>query len=180
MKQLFSRLVFISLAIALLGVTSPALAETNLGIVNIQKIMKDSKAAQSIRTQLQAKQKSFQSELEAKEKALYAEDQALAKEQATAKDKAAFEQKVKEFRTKAASAQRDAQTKKAQLDKAFAGALEQIQTTVVAIVKDVATEKKMNAVVTSSQVLYADGGLDITAEVLKRLDGKLPSVSVKF
>jgi outer membrane protein len=66
------------------------------------------------------------------------------------------------------------------LDKAFSGALEQIQTTVGTIVKEVAAEKKMNAVLSSSQVLYSEAGMDITDEVLKRLDTKLPTVAVKF
>ncbi len=87
--------------------------------------MKESKAASSVRGQLQAKQKAFQGELDAKEKALQAEDQALVKEKNTA-DKAAFEKKVKDFREKASNEQRAIQSKKAGLDKAFSGALEEI------------------------------------------------------
>ncbi len=171
-------------ALAALGMatlaSAPALADTSIGVVNVQKIMRDSKAAQSVRAQLQAKQKAFQADLDAREKQLYSEDQALAKEQATAKDKAAFEKKVKDFRAKAAAAQRDVQTKKQQLDKAFEGALSQIQTTVGSIVKEVASEKKMNTVVSSSQVLYSEPAMDVTEEVLKRLDTKMPTVAVKF
>ncbi len=164
---------------AMLSLASPAFAETTVGVVNIQQIMRDSKAANSVRNQLKEKQKSFQSDLDSKEKQLLAEDQALAKQSETA-DKKAFEQKVKDFRTKAANAQREVQTKKIQLDKAFAGALEQIQTTVLAIVKEVATEKKLTLVLTSSQVLYADSSLDITRDVQARLDSKLPNVKVNF
>jgi Skp family chaperone for outer membrane proteins len=169
---------FLLLAATLLA-ASPALADDTIGVVNIQKIMKDSKAANSVRGQLKEKQKSFQSELDAKEKALYTEDQSLVKQSNTT-DKAAFDQKVKDFRAKAADAQREVQNKKLQLDKAFAGALEQIQTTVIAIVKDVAAEKKLSLVVTSSQVLYNDPALDITAEVQQKLDAKLPNVTVNF
>lgn len=160
-------------------IASPALAETNTGVVNIGKIMQASKAATSVRSQLQAKQKSFQADLDAKEKALYAEDQALVKQKDSA-DKAAFEKKVKDFRAKAATEQRQVQEKKAQLEKAFAGALEEIQKTVNDIVKQVATEKKLNLVVSASQVLYTDPALDITDEVLSRLDSKLSTVAVKF
>ena len=158
---------------------SPAFAETSIGVVNIAKIMKESKAASSVRGQLQAKQKAFQGELDAKEKALQAEDQALVKEKNTA-DKAAFEKKVKDFREKASNEQRAIQSKKAGLDKAFSGALEEIQKNVLDIVKQVSAEKKMNLVLSSAQVLYGEPTLDITDEVLKRLDAKLPSVAVKF
>lgn len=158
---------------------TPALAETATAVVNVAKIMRDSKAAVSVRNQLQAKQKSFQADLDAKEKALLAEDQALVK-QKDSTDKAAFEKKVKDFRAKAAGEQRAVQEKKAALDKSFAGALEEIQKNVLDIVKQVATEKKLNLVVSSAQVLYSDAALDVTDEVLKRLDSKLPTVAVKF
>ncbi len=170
---------FLFLLAATLCVASPAFAETAVGVVNIQQIMRDSKAANSVRSQLKDKQKGFQAELDTKEKALLAEDQSLVKQSSTV-DKAAFDQKVKDFRSKAAGAQREVQTKKLQLDKAFAGALEQIQTNVLTIVKEVAAEKKLNVVLTSSQVLYNDSSLDITAEVQKRLDSKLPNVKVNF
>ncbi|OYW14066.1 MAG: hypothetical protein B7X02_00875 [Rhodospirillales bacterium 12-54-5] len=167
---------FTALAI---GFATPALADSALGVVNVQKIMHDSKAAADVSSQLQAKQKSFQGELDAKEKSLLAEDQSLSKARSTmAKD--AFEQKVKDFRSKTADAQREVQVKKAQLDKAYTGALEKIQTTVSDIVKDIASEKKLSLVVTSGQVLYADPSLDITDDVLKRLDSKLPNVKVNF
>ena len=167
---------------ALLALTAfalPAHAETAIGIVNIQKIMNDSLAAKSVRDQLQSKQKSFQSELDAKEKALMKEDQDLIKQRANM-EKDAFEQKVKSFRERAAKAQGEIQAKKASLDKAFAGALEQIQTNVVAITASVAKEKKLNVVISSAQVLYGDASLDITDEVLSQLNKKLSSVTLKF
>ncbi len=173
------RSVLVALA-AIFALSAPAFADTAVGVVNIQQIMRDSKAANSVRDQLKAKQQTFQADLEGKEKALQTEDQTLAAESKITKDKTAFEQKVKDFQAKAATAQRDVQTKKADIDKAFAGALEQIQGNVLTIVKEVAAEKKLNLVLTSSQVLYNDTSLDITAEVQQRLDAKLPSVKVNF
>lgn len=172
------KLWMIVLATAALAAT-PAMADNTTGVVNVGKIMQASKAAVSVRSQLQAKQKAFQADLDAKEKQLYSEDQALVKQKDSA-DKAAFEKKVKDFRAKAANEQRDVQAKKAQLDKAFAGALDEIQKTVLDIVKQVAAEKKLNLVVSASAALYVDPSLDITDEVLSRLDSKLPSVAVKF
>jgi Skp family chaperone for outer membrane proteins len=176
MKHVFFSLVAITIATVF---ALPAHAESAVGVVNIQKIMAESAAAKSVRDQLQSKQKAFQAELDGKEKALLAEDQNLSKQQANM-EKAAFEQKVKDFRAKAAAAQREIQGKKASLDKAFAGALEQIQTNVVNITSEVAREKKLNLVISSAQVLYADTSLDITTDVLARLNKKLPSVSLKF
>lgn len=150
-----------------------------VGVVNIQQIMRESKAASSVREQLKNKQKAFQSELDAKEKALQQEDQSLAKQQANLSQEA-FSQKVKAFQQKAISARQEIQNKRAQLDKGFSGALANIQNTTLGIIKDVAKEKNLKLVVSSSQVLYSDNAMDITSEVLSRLNSKLPSVSVSF
>lgn len=179
MKTVVTRLVLSLAVLGLVAATQPAMAETTVGVVNTQKIMRDSKAAQSVRSQLQAKQKAFQADLDAKEKQLLAEDQALVKQRSTM-EQAAFEQKVKDFRTKAASAQREVQQKKLAVDKALATSLENIQKTVLDITKQVAAEKKISLVLSSAQVLHAEASLDITEEVLKRLNQKLPTVSVNF
>lgn len=171
---------FILALAATLALATPAFAETSIGVVNIQKIMRESKAANSVRAQLNEKQKSFQAEYDSKAKAIYAEDQALVKQSGTVTDKAAFEQKVKDFRSKADTVEKEIQTKKMQLNKGFNSALEQIQQNVITIVKEIAAEKKLTLVVGSGQVLYADNSLDITNEVQQRLDAKLPNVKISF
>jgi hypothetical protein len=55
MKTNLTRIVLVTAMLSLVAV--PALANTAMGVVNVQKIMRDSKAAQSVRAQLQAKQK---------------------------------------------------------------------------------------------------------------------------
>jgi len=160
-------------------IASPALADTAIGVVNFGKITQTSKAATAVQNQVKAKQKAMQSEADAKEKALLAEDQALVKQKDGA-DKAAFEAKVKAFREKAAKEQRAWQEKKVGLNKSTGEALDTIQKSLVEVVKQVAAEKKLTLVISSAQVLYNDPALDITDEVLKRLDAKLPTVTVKF
>ncbi|MFM9890833.1 MAG: OmpH family outer membrane protein [Rickettsiales bacterium] len=167
---------------ALLGsmlFVTPALADTAIGMVNVAKILHDSKAATSIRAQVQAKQKDFQAQLDSKGKELQSEQQALVK-QKDAIDKDAFNKKVQEFRQKEATAQKNVQEKSVQLDKSVNDALGEVQKVINDIVKDVATEKKMTLVVSAGIVLYGDSSLDITDEVLKRLDSKLTTVPVKF
>lgn len=170
--------IFLTLAATLLLAT-PALADGGIGVVNVAKILHDSKAATSIRTQVQSKQKDFQTQLDAKGKELQNEQQALVK-QKDAIDKDAFNKKVQEFREKEAAAQKAVQEKSVQLDKSVNEALADVQKATNDIVKDVATEKKMSLVVSAGVVLYGDAALDITDEVMKRLDAKLPSITVKF
>jgi Skp family chaperone for outer membrane proteins len=176
------------LAAALLSTAAlPALAQepasliasTRTAVVNIQMIMRDATAAKSVRDQLEAKQKAYQAEIAKKEEALQKEDQELGKQRATlAKD--VFETKVKALREKATTTQKEVASKKATLDSAFESALGQIQKAVSDIITEMAKEKGFVVALPSSQILYADSSLDISQEVLAKLNSKLPKIDVKF
>lgn len=154
-------------------------AAGNIAVLNIQDIMRESEAGKSIKAQLEQKQKSFQSELSSKEEQLQKENQELGKQRSVlAKD--AFEQKMREFNTKASEAQRDVQSKKSMLDRGFNQAVGEIQKTVNTILEEMAKEKGFALVIPTQQILYNDAKLDITKEVLDRLNKTLPKVTVNF
>lgn len=167
------------LAVFLLAAPGYASADAKIAVLNIQEIMRDSLAAKSIRQKLEDKQKSFQAEMSAKEQDLQEKERNLAKQRSVLAPEE-FEKKVKEFRDQATQAQRDVQNKRAQLDKAFADALADIQKSVVGIVEDMSKEHQFTAVIPTSQLLYANPELDITSEVLQKLNKELPSVTVNF
>ena len=168
--------------IALAAFAAPSFAEdakTDISVVNIQQVMKDSTAAKSVREQLEAKQKAFQSEITKKEESLQNEDKELAKQQKVL-SKEAFAEKAKAFRAKATEVQKEVQSKKALLDAAFERSLGDIQKSVNEVIAELAKEKGFKLAVPTSQILYSDSDMDISAEVLKRLNKKLPKVDVKF
>lgn len=167
-------------AIATLALQGSAFAEgSKIAIVNIQSIMRDSTAAKSIRTQLESKQKAYQAEISKKEEEMQKEEQSLGSQRETL-SKEAFEKKVNAFRTKATSMQKDVQGKKATLDSAFEKALNDVQKVVNDIITELAKSKGFNVAIPSSQLLYAEPEMDITSEVLTKLNAKLPNVTVKF
>lgn len=152
---------------------------TRMAVVNITGIMRDASAAQSVRAQLEAKQKAYQAEIAKKEEALQKEDAELTKQRASL-TKEQFEAKVKAFRDRATATQKEVASKKATLDNAFEGALAQIQQAVTQIIAEMSREKGFAVALPTSQILYAVDGLDISAEVLQRLNARLPKVDVKF
>lgn len=173
-------------AIALLAFASPAVAAdaapsaaVNVAVVNIQQVMRDSTAAQNVREQLEAKQKGFQADISKKEEALQKEDKELSKKRSVL-SKEAFEEKARVFRSKATDVQKEVQEKKAVLDAAFERALAEIQKSVTEVIGEMSKEKGFALAVPTSQILYSDEKLDISAEVLKRLNQKLPKLDVKF
>ncbi len=175
-RHLFSAVFFASVLFIFSAVSAQA---ADLAVVNIQQIMKDSTAAQAARQQLQAKQKQFQEEISAKEKELQKEDQELAK-QRSLMDQDAFKQKIAAFQQKANGVQKDVREKRQTFTKAYEDAISQLHTRVTGIIADLAKEKGFQLAVPTSQILYADPALDISAEVLSRLNKQMPSLTVKF
>ena len=55
-----------------------------------------------------------------------------------------------------------------------------VETTALDVIAEIAAERKANLVLTRAAVLFEAGGLDITAEVVKRLDTKLPALAVNL
>lgn len=175
--------IFYSLFVsASLVISAPVFAEDakqQIAVVNIQAVMKDSTAAQNVREQLESKQKSFQTSISKKEEELQKENKELG-ERKSVMAKAEFDKKVSAFRSKATEMQKDVKDKKDMLDGAFERSLNDIQKVVTDIISDIAKEKGFVMAVPTSQILYADKSLDISTEVLDRLNKKLPKLEVKF
>lgn len=174
------------LMLAALLLAAPAVAADGnmIAVVNIQQIMRESTAAKSATTQLENKQKAYQAELNKKDEALQKEDKELGKQRGVL-SKEAFEEKTRAFRAKVTDVQKEVQSKKAMLDNGYGRALAEIQKAISEIIADMAKEKGFVLAVPTQappawQVLYADSKLDITAEVLEKLNKKLPKLDVKF
>ena len=107
------------------------------------------------------------------------EDQALGKQKASLSAEA-FEKKRKDFQTKVAGVQRDVQKKRGQLEAAYTEALGKVQKTVLEIIKGIAEEKGFTLAIPASQALYFQTDMDISTEVLSKLNGKLSTVEVEI
>jgi Skp family chaperone for outer membrane proteins len=169
----------IGLTFALLFSAVAAEAANTIATVNIPEIMQKSTAAQSIKEQLDSKQKAFQTEMTKKEEQLNNEEQDIRKQKGVLSPDA-LDKKIKAFKTKAAAAQKDVQSKRAELDSAFSESLSQIQKAVYDIVATMAKEKSFIIVMPTTQLLWADPTLDITNDVLTKLNSTLPKVTVTF
>ncbi len=149
----------------------------DIAIVDVQKVLQESAAAQDIREQISKKQNDYQTEISKQEESLRAEEKKLNEQKGILSDKA-FEKKRDEFKEKVMKFQRNYQEKRASLDKSLNDALGQIQENVLKIIADLAEEKKFKIAIPSSQVMFAQANLNITDEVLKKLNDKLKKVSV--
>lgn len=169
----------IGLALACIFSAATAGAANNIATVNIPEIMQKSTAAQSIKEQLDSKQKAFKAEMTKKEEKLNAEEKEISKQRSVLSADA-MEKKIKAFKAKYTEAQKDVQAKRAELESAFSNSLGDIQKAVYDIVGQMAKEKGYIVVLPNTQILWSDPSLDITNDVLAKLNSTLPKVTVTF
>ena len=177
MKQIVF-LVMLALAVM---VASPAMAAGEnlpIGVVDMQAVIRGSSAVKNINSQIEAKKKVFQNEISAQEEKLRKAGDKLKKDKAVLSEEK-FKEKRKQFQNDVAKVQRDVQERRVKLEKAYAAALKQVQKKIAEIIKAKATAKKLEMVVPSSQILYADETMNMTDVVLKQLNSTLPKVAVK-
>jgi outer membrane protein len=148
-----------------------------IGIVDIQALLRDSKAGKSIQKQMEGLQKTFRDDVAKQEKDLRAADEQLGR-QRTVLSQEAFEAKRLELQKEIAQAQGKVQEKKRILDTAFGKAVEQVQNKAVQIIAKVAEQKKLLLVIPRTQVVLAENSMDLTQTVMSDLDKDLTSVKV--
>ncbi len=177
---MMKRLAFI-FALLLLPMT-PGWAEeaaaarpTKMAVVDVQEIMKQSKAASKLRDQLEAQKNTLQKDLSKEEDGLRDQEKELAdKRSVMAAD--AFEQKRRDFQDKVAAFQKKVQERSRELDQKFASGSSQIRKTMLEAVADVADKNSYTMVFSRADLLIFDKTLDVTDQVLKIVDQKLPEV----
>jgi Skp family chaperone for outer membrane proteins len=119
----------------------------------------------------------FQGEIEVEENGLRQAEQSLAKE----RDKLApqaYTQREQQLRRRFSAVETHVQGRRKQLDQSFTDSMNAVRTALLEVVDKVARERGANLVVVKQQTLWTDLPIDITDEVLKRLDQKLPQVPV--
>lgn len=154
-------------------------SSVSVAVLDLQKIMKESAAAKSIREQIEKKREQFQQEVSKDEDRLRKRDKDLA-EQRSLMAPEKFEQERNSFKTEVETVQKEVQKKRLQLDRAYSKALAEVQDSITAIVKELSAEKKFSLMLPASQTLYYDGALEVTDVVLDRLNKKLSKVTVKI
>lgn len=153
-------------------------ASPNIAVVDVEKILAEAKAAQSLQKQIQSKKEAFQKEFSGKEKQLKTDENALLAE----KDKLSAEEfgkKRKAYEAKVIETRKLFEKRRNSLEDGLQKAMQQLRKSILESAAQVADEKKYDIVLTRESVLIAGKTLDITADVLTKLDAKLADVQLK-
>jgi outer membrane protein len=172
------------LALVLLGlVCAPCPAHAQqlppavAAVIDYQRILRDAAAARSIREQIESRRKAYQDEISKQEQRLYEVDKAFAKQRSLLTPEA-FADKRRAFEEDVGEVQRLVQERRRELDRVAEIALNEVKTALIDIVTGMAEERGFNLVLPSSEVLFFARKIDLTEEVLAKLDAKLPDVIV--
>ena len=170
------RLLALSAIFALFATSANA---GGIGILDVEKIVKESVAMRDIQNKITKKQDEYQKEVTKKQDELESEQKRIEGKR-NVLSKEAFEKETKSFEKKIDDLKTFVDKKQNSLKKASMDSMGKINDKIKDIIADLAKEKDFEVIVPSSQTLYYKDALDISDEVLKRLNKKITKADVKF
>jgi len=169
----------ISLSTHSLYAADAALPAPVIGVVDIQKILADLPVTKEIQKQLENLRKSFATEVGKYEAELRKADTSLAEAQKKLSE-AEFAKKRTTFENRIGEVQKIVEGRKAQLDKAFAGAMEKVNAKVMEAISEVAKARGLNLVLFPMSVAYSAENLDVSKEVSEIVKKTLTNVKIEM
>ena len=169
---------FIIAAIAfVMGLSAPVNAAEDVLIVNLQYVVSQSKSGVSLRKQSEALNKEVIDLRDDVSKDLQAKGQKL-EEEKTLLAPEVFQERVNVLQTEAESKQQELQTKVQKIQEAIQRASASIDSVMSPILTEIVNEKGAKILLDRQAILFGDPKLDISAEVVKRLNKRLPDIKV--
>jgi len=165
-----------AIALALVSLAAHAQQNFVMLVVDPQQIIAESKAGKSISQQMDQHRQSFMKEMAQSETSLNQQRDELQR-QSTVLSKEAVDQRLRDFQAKVDDLRRNADSKQRTLQYSWSLALNDIERNIVQVVSEIATERKASLVLSKQAAVIVDKSLDITPEVLQRLDQRLPTVA---
>lgn len=148
-----------------------------IAVVDVQKILTESKAAKDVQKQLDTQRDSFKQEMSKHEQELRDMEKKIADEQSKASSED-LSKKKQEFEAKVLDARKLVQKRRQSLEQAAAGAILSIRKEIAKVAADISKKQDYALVLTRQDVVLVKEELDITDEVMKGVDKNLPKLSL--
>jgi len=165
--------------IALAETAQPATQQIPLSIavIDIQQILRDSTAAKAVRAQVDKQKDAYQAQIAQQENALRDADKKLAEQRATlsADD---FAKKRDQLGQQMDQLRQNSEKLKQQLEDAFNAGMGQVSQALAGVLTDIAKQRNLTLVLDKRAVPLSANAFDITADALKALNTKLPTVTI--
>lgn len=181
-RRLLAVILGVSSAMLWPGMSMTATAQEQLpgtvtAVVDYQRVLQEAAASKSIAEQMTVRRKAYQDEIGKEEQRLYEAEKALADQRTVLSDEA---QKTKqaEFEAEVAAVRELTKKRLQQLEEVSADAVKHVERALFEVLTALAEERGLNLVLPTSQVLFFSRQIDLTDEVLARLDATLSEVPV--
>jgi Skp family chaperone for outer membrane proteins len=157
---------------------APALVAPTIALVDMQRVVGESAAGRSIQTQLEAERREIRDQLAKLQDELKNNENELKRQRAVLQQDA-FNEQVQAFQRKEADAQRISQDRQEAFTKGQNDAVNVVLDNMRDVVQQLATERHISLVLRKELAIsMTDKNMDITDDVIQRLNTKLPSVTV--
>ena len=179
---MIARLGVAALALSFLVCVLPVAASSQerplvIVIVDFQRIVRESVAASTVREQIDELRTAYQGEFARIEEQLRAAEAELTDQRPVLPDEE-FLRRRREFELQVTEAQRQAQYRRAELDRALDDAMNQIRSSLLDVIASIAERQRANVVLDRANVVMLDQELDFTDQALAELNAALPHVDV--
>lgn len=168
-----------TLAFAVPAVAEPApskLPAATVMVVDVQAALQQSLASKSLRTQRDQYLQGFQSELEKNRAALKETETELVK-QKSAMAPEAWQQKARTFEQQVYEFNQRFQRNNQAVEKSFRAGMGELSDALAQVTEELAGELGANLVLPKSQIFLHDPRMEVTQQVIERLNKKYPSVN---
>lgn len=145
-------------------------------VLDKQAVLRFSKAGQDLARQMEPLVAQARNNIQAQRASLQSQADALRND--TSLTPAEHDKRVEALQTKAAALEGEAQRKQAQLAEMLNRANDPISKAMSEIVPAILKERGANIVLDRAAIAQADPAFDITPDVIKQLDARLPSVTL--
>jgi outer membrane protein len=146
-----------------------------IAVLDMQQVVESSSAGKSILSQLKSRREALQKEASSLEKKLREEEQKLIQGRKEMKPED-FEKKKKEFEAEFAKDRQTILKKSSELENSRKAALRNLRDQIGKVSADLADERKYMLIVDREFVVITEQSMDVTAEVLKRLNETVKTV----
>ena len=150
-----------------------------IAVLDVQQVLRRAKAAKGIRVAMEARRKAFEDEIAKERRALKVAEQQLRK-QSTILSPEAINDKRRLLENNISDLRRRAEQKRGILNLAFNGATQKLRQEIAKILAALMKERNITITLARKAVLVFDQRLNITDEVLKRLDKNLSKIKIDF
>jgi len=176
---LFLSVLLIGLQINVISSGAEAQTVQKFAVLDLVKIRLHSLAGKSIGKQITVYRKAYQKDAEGQQKRLKAAQRELRLQRSLLSPEA-MRAREREFKDEVAAVQRRFQVRHKALDKSRVEALKIFEKNLMEVLRKVRADRKFDMIIKKRpSVIYANPSIDITGEIMKRINQRLKKITVK-